>query len=530
MATLIRDRYEVLTTVGRGGEGEVVKALDRQHDRSVALKSRISGPGVDRWRVLSEARMLLSLEPHPNLPLVRDDFFEGDRHWLVMDWVEGRNLASLLADRPGAGLPPHEVLNAIEQVAAALDHLHRHDPPVVHRDLKPSNLIRQPDGRVVLVDFGVSSSTTGWGTRGFRAPELASGVAMPTADVYGLAATTFALLTGDRPRAGSEAWTNIPAGGVVERAIRRALATDPDRRYHSATAFVSELRRWLEPSMPEGTVTLLLTDVEGSVRLWEEHPQAMARALERHDEIVATAVSQHGGVLVKTKGEGDSTFAVFHHAADAVSCAARIQRRFRRERWSTPTPMRVRIAMHTGEAHPRDGDYFGPVVNRAARLRAAAHGGQTVLTAATAALIKDGHPDGTALVDLGQHRLRDLAEPGRIYEMRVDGIDETFPPLRSLDERPHNLPIELTTFIGRERELSEVKALLDRARTVTITGEGGAGKTRLALQVAAESGAAFEDGTWLIDLAPLVEPLTAAPSTRRRWRRSSRASTTGSTS
>jgi len=510
VSDLIRARYEPIELVGRGGQGEVLKARDHQHGRIVALKVREAGSGVDRDRLLAEARILLSIAPHMHLPLVRDDFFEGDRYYLVMDWIDGEDLARGLS-REGNGLPPHEVLGYLEQAATALDHLHTHRPPVVHRDVKPANLIRTAEGTVVLVDLGISSARASepyaGGTPGYRAPELANEPSPGArADVYSLAATAFTLLTGERPRAGTTAWDRLPIGGVAERTIRRALSTDPAKRPHSASAFVEELRAWLAPALPEGRVTFLLTDVEGSVRSWEHAPEAMARALARHDEILATTIGRHGGVLMKTKGEGDSAFAVFPHAPDAVAAAMALQRALLREQWPTPTPLRVRAALHTGEAETRGGDYFGPVVNRAARLRAIAFGGQTIMSGPTHDLVRDRLPAGAAALDHGEHRLRDLARAERVYEVRFPELTETFPSLRSLDARPHNLPVQLTAFVGREHEIAEIRMLLDQHRLVTLTGAGGVGKTRLALQVAAEVVADVPGGAWFVDLAPLDDP------------------------
>src|SRR5262245_47214171 len=231
---LLHGRYEVLAIIGRGGEGTLVRAVDRRHGRDVALKlRRVPGDPREAERLLIESRTLLSLRPHPGLPLARDDFFEGNRHALVMDWVEGVDLAAVLAEHGQPGLPPSTVLRWLAPVAEALTHLHTSDPPVVHGDVKPANLVLTPSGRVVLVDFGVSS-TRGLrprgGTPGYRAPEVATG-AVPTrvADVYGLAATAFALLTGQPPSGILPTWEGVDRqrAAQLERALRRGLAIDP---------------------------------------------------------------------------------------------------------------------------------------------------------------------------------------------------------------------------------------------------------------------------------------------------------------
>src|SRR5919204_4114314 len=173
------------------------------------------------------------------------------------------------------------------------------------------------------------------------------------------------------------------------------------------------------PALPTGTVTFVLTDVEGSTRLWEQHPDGMRAATVQHDAIVEFLTELHGGQVVRPRGEGDSRFCVFGRATDAVAAAAAVQRALHREVWPTPEPLRVRMALHTGEADLRDGDYYGPAVNRCARLRAAGHGGQTLLSAATAGLAGGALPAGVGLRDLGERRLKDLVRPERVYQLVV---------------------------------------------------------------------------------------------------------------
>jgi predicted ATPase/class 3 adenylate cyclase len=261
-----------------------------------------------------------------------------------------------------------------------------------------------------------------------------------------------------------------------------------------------------EKSLPSGTVTFLFTDIEGSTRLWEQHPQAMEAALTRHDALSAGIVAQHGGTLVKHRGEGDSLFAVFSSAIDAVSAAADLQCALTAESWPAGVELRVRMALHTGEAAVRDRDYFGAAINRSARLRAAAHGGQVLLSETTRDLIQDDLPSGLSLRDLGLHRLRDLQRPERIFQLLHLALPAYFPPLASLDAFPNNLPQQVTSFIGREREIEEVKRLLGTTRLLTLTGTGGTGKTRLALQVAADLLSEYPDGVWLVELASLADP------------------------
>jgi predicted ATPase/class 3 adenylate cyclase len=260
--------------------------------------------------------------------------------------------------------------------------------------------------------------------------------------------------------------------------------------------------------LPSGTVTFLLTDIEGSTRLWEHQPEVMRRALARHDALLAEGIARHEGVLVKSRGEGDSIFAVFARATDAVAAACAVQGALHREPWPDGAALRIRMALHTGEAELREGDYYGPTVNRSARLRAVAHGGQTLLSAGTQELARDQLPVGVALRDLGEVRLRDLVRPERVFQLVVPGLPVEFPPLRSLDARPHNLPIQPTPLIGRDAELPALRDLLGQAgvRLLTLTGPGGTGKTRLSLQLAAETIDRFADGVCFVALASISDP------------------------
>jgi predicted ATPase/class 3 adenylate cyclase len=258
--------------------------------------------------------------------------------------------------------------------------------------------------------------------------------------------------------------------------------------------------------LPSGTVTFLLTDIEGSTRLWETHGVEMAQALARHDEIIAGAVGRTDGRLLKTRGEGDSTFSVFARATDAIDAAVAFQHALATEAWPGHLDLRVRVAVHTGEAELRDGDYFGSAVSRAARLRALAHGGQVLVSNVTAAVGRSGLPPEVRLIDLGDHQLRDLAEPMRVFQLVHPELGADFPPLRSLSSLRGNLPRQVTSFVGRGRELKLIAELVQERPLVTLTGVGGVGKTRLGVQVAAEVMPDFPDGAWLCELAPVSDP------------------------
>jgi predicted ATPase/class 3 adenylate cyclase len=248
--------------------------------------------------------------------------------------------------------------------------------------------------------------------------------------------------------------------------------------------------------LPSGTVTFLFTDIEGSTRLWQEQPDSMRPALARHDTLLRDAVEAHDGYVVKTTGDG--VHAAFATASDAIAAAIDGQIALGAEPWPLPSPLRVRMGVHTGPAELRDGDYYGTSVNRSARIMAVAHGGQIVLSAVTRGLALG---DGIEVVDLGDHQLKDLAEAEQIFQVVHPGLDREFPPLRSLDQFASNLPTQATSFVGREAELDRVVGLLDESRLVTLAGTGGVGKTRLSVQVAAEVVPRFPDGAWFCELA-----------------------------
>jgi predicted ATPase/class 3 adenylate cyclase len=255
---------------------------------------------------------------------------------------------------------------------------------------------------------------------------------------------------------------------------------------------------------PSGTVTLLFADIEGSTRLWEQYPDAMPEALAQHDELLRAAVESCRGHVVKTTGDG--LFAAFARADSAVAAALAAQHSLAAATWGVTGRLRVRMGLHTGHSEFHDGDYHGSAVNRAARLSAAGHGDQVLVSGATEAVVGDALPQGADLVDLGEHRLRDLARPLRVFQLLHPTLPAKFPPIRSLDVLPGNLPRQLTSFVGREDDVERVCALVGDHSLVTLTGVGGVGKTRLAIEVAAEAAPVFPDGVWFCELAPVTDP------------------------
>jgi predicted ATPase/class 3 adenylate cyclase len=250
----------------------------------------------------------------------------------------------------------------------------------------------------------------------------------------------------------------------------------------------------------------MLTDLEGSTRTWETQASAMREAMVLHDAIVYGAVERHSGAMVESGREGDSVLAAFVTAKDAAACALEIQRGFQEASWPGGLVLRTRVALHTGEVELRGGHYFGPPLNRCARVLALSHGGQILATQATYELLIEDPPHGVELTDLGVHRLKDLKRSERVFQLTDLARPVRFPPLHAKSEYRTNLAIPLTSFVGRDRELADLRGLLSRTRLLTVTGPGGVGKTRLAKQLALAAAADSAGGAWFVDLAGVSDP------------------------
>jgi class 3 adenylate cyclase/tetratricopeptide (TPR) repeat protein len=501
---VVADRYELLEVLGQGGDSEVVQAIDRRHDRFVALKVRRLAPDEAREQLRAEGRTLLELRPHPALPVVRDDFFLDDRHVLVMDWVDGTHVERIVRERGDPGLAVATVLGELPAVADAIDHLHQHRPRLMHGDVRPENVIITPDGHARLV-FGVATlgSRVTAGPNAYRAPELGDGVEpSPASDVFGLAATIVYALTGRPPAPGPAIdWEGVSPelAKRLDRVLRRALDPDPVRRPPTANDLLGRIVAARDSVLPAGVVTFALTDIEGSTDLWEAHPDVMAGVIVRHYELAAEIAEAHGGRMPRSQGEGDSTLTAFARATDAVEGALAFQQAVTTEPWPEGIELRLRTGLHTGEAQIEHGDYFGAALSRAARLRALGQGGQVLVSQATAELVADRLPAGVSLRDLGRVQLRGFGRAEHVHQMCAPFLPDTGDPITLAGpeaEAPARLPFPIalppgvTRFVGRADELEGLRTPWKRAvdtsqrRLVLVGGDPGIGKSRLTAEFA----------------------------------------------
>ena len=268
--------------------------------------------------------------------------------------------------------------------------------------------------------------------------------------------------------------------------------------------------------LPTGTVTFLFTDIQASTRLLQDVGSQFSEILDDHSDIVRGAISASSGVVVRTAG--DSIFAVFCEPVDGVQAAVTAQRDLAAHHWPHGAPVRVRMGLHTGRGELGGDDYVGIDVHRAARIADAAHGGQVLLSDATARLVEAALPPGVRMRPLGEHRLKDLTNPEHLHQLEIKGLPSEFPPPRSIESRPNNLPAELSSFVGREAEIDQVERLLQQSRLITLTGTGGSGKTRLAIRVASRMVGSFADGVCFVDLSSIAEPTVVASTVAKALR------------
>jgi hypothetical protein len=392
-AELLQSRYEVLRTISEG-RATVCQALDRQLEKPVALKIYPYANDDERAALLAETRAVVSITPHPALPVVRGDFETGDgRYVVVMDWIDGVDLEHVLEAEGAPGLPLSLVLGYAVEVAAALEHLHDQTPPLVHGDVKPANLVRTSDERIVLVDFDLAAarSAAPFGTPGFVAPEVAAGEKpTPAADVYGLAATVHTLLNGRLPGSERPEWPGIDprATGAIASVLRAGLSTDPSERPASASRFVERLREASATDLPQGMVTLLSVEVD------DDESSATSAGVR---DMFALVVESNGGRIAVTMLDG--AIAAFREPAAALAAALQLRQRLRAR--STALDLQVRAAIEVGEAAVDGGAFTGRGVRRVAWLRSIAGPGTTIVSAGAADVLHELLDDTVSLVPLG---------------------------------------------------------------------------------------------------------------------------------
>jgi predicted ATPase/serine/threonine protein kinase len=551
---ILGDTYRLERPLGRGGMGEVWLAthllLNELRAIKLVLTSYVTNPEIRERFIQGEARNALRLQ-HPHIVRVYDLGQHRGMPFIVMEYVAGGphgvDLGAWL--RAEGQLSPARCGLILEQLAQALAVAHRQG--LVHCDIKPTNILVTEQLEVKLGDFGLvkdlrqalelGGGVYGLGSPEYMAPEQARGEVEPRSDLYSLGVVLFEMLTGQLPfTSGSTnllyqharvappslCELNPLVSPEIEQVILRSLAKEPHDRYNSVLEFSAAYQQALHgdktatypglraggqeaPALPglpgSGVLTFLFTDIQGSTQLWEYHPEAMKLALARHDEIMRQAIESHQGYVFKMVG--DAFHAVFTQATDALAATIQAQKELAIEKWAGEIgAIKVRMALHTCHAENHQSDYVSPNLNRLARLMATAHGGQTLLSLATTEQVQAQLPPEVTLEDMGEHHLKDLIRPEHIYQLNIAGLPDRFPPLKSSHHRPNNLPAPLTSFVGREREVSEVLQLLTKSRILTLTGTGGTGKTRLSLHLASQLVEKFSGGVWLVELAALSDP------------------------
>ncbi len=548
--------YRLLPLLGRGGFADVYLGEHAYLNKPAALKVlHLRLDEQDAEQFLREAQTLAGLD-HPHIVRVLDFAVQDGMPFLVMDYATGGTLRT--RHPAGTRLPFEQIIAYVSQVASALQYAH--DQRLIHRDVKPENMLLGAQEQVLLGDFGLAMLTPSTrsgstqaidpamaGTAPYLAPEQVQGQLRPASDQYALGVVVYEWLCGQRPFRGTPievAMRHVSAAPpplheqlpdlspAVEEAVMRVLAKEPELRFPSvqdfalalaeasrkgasgqtlpvlASGYSAEAARVAAPMhhLPRGTVTLLFTDMEGSSSLLQQVGQRYTYVLGECRRLLRAAFHQHHGQEVDTQGDG--FFVAFARATDALSAAVAAQRALAGHAWPTGVTVRVRMGLHTGEPELTPEGYVGLDVHHAARIMSAGHGGQVLLSQTTRELVEHDLPEGVSLRDLGEHRLKDLGHSRRLFQLVVAGLPADFPPLKTLDAHPNNLPIQLTPLIGREHEVVTVQQLLQRQdiHLLTLTGPGGTGKTRLGLQVAAELSERFADGVFFVNLAPFSDP------------------------
>ena len=562
---MILNRYKLGDKLGSGGMGEVYRGLDAQTDQSVAIKA-LRTDVVDRYpamieRFQREGEVLRQLN-HPNIVRVLDVVVDADRHYLVMELVEGGALRDVLKAQPQ--LPVDRVLTIGLELADALARAHHLN--IIHRDIKPDNVLLAPDGTPRLTDFGVAhvvdapdltSQGEIVGTFAYLSPEALQGQPPDSrTDIWAFGVMLYEMLAGRRPFTQNTPYALILAIAshpiatldtfrddvppALADLVYTMLEKDPARRANSMRAVGASLEAIKNGDAPSPLavtkadvpsiqvdvsgddqtdssisqkmlVVVFYTDIENSTRKWEQFKDLMGAAIAQHDSISAEVIGKHSGRILRHRGDGIS--AIFDGSGNPLMCAIEMQQRFEAADWGDIGQFRIRIALHAGQVEKHDyesaaigqqEEYFGTAMNRTARILDTGYGGQILLTPAVAELLD--LPSGASLKDLGDHRLKDLPEPQKIYGLLHPDLPlKEFPPLKSLSTAANNLPTLSTSFVGREDDIATLRDQLNDpdCRLVTILGPGGMGKTRLSLAVAETYVGEYAQGVYFVELAPV---------------------------
>ncbi len=553
--------YQLLHLIGRGTFTDVYMGEHLHLNTQAAIKvlhTRLTSQESEKLR--SEARTMARLA-HPHIIRVLEFGVEESIPFLVMEYAPNGTLRQ--RHPKGSRVPLDIVVSYVKQVADALQYIHTQK--LIHRDVKPESMLLGCNNEILLTEFGIAiiaqstrsqqtqQTQEAAGSVAYMAPELLRGKPRPASDQYALAVMAYEWLSGDPPFTGSVQQiasqhlsahpsplrTKMPAiSSAVEQVVMRALDKDPKQRFAHVADFALALEEAFDADStgrtlfvptsgrsaerehsasasrnpPTGTVTLLFTNIEESTHLLQQLGDRYDSLLAEYRHLLQASFQEWNGYEVDSRGDAFSV--AFARATDAVVAAVEVQRALATHPWPKGVAVHARMGLHTGEPALTSDGYVGLDVHQAEHIMRAGYGGQVLLSQTTAHLVEQDLPDDVNLRDLGEHRLKDLGRPKRLFQLDISGLPTGFPPLETLDSYSHNLPVQLTPFIGREQEVTSVCDLLrsEDVHLLALTGPGGTGKTRLALQVAAELSDIFADGVFFVNLAPISDPALVVPS------------------